>query len=90
MRFGGVDFGKDEGKNIICPICGSENVHMTEVFWVDGYDEGGSSNYRQGHIEITLECEQNWLHKWVYLFGEHKGNVFFDEKRIARISVETE
>jgi hypothetical protein len=59
----------DEGHQVICPICGCNGVHITDV-----HKDTNISNGNQGNasVEFWGECG----HSWIIVFDGHKGDVY--------------
>jgi len=70
------------GAQLVCPECGFQNVHISEVEVVHGNsDKSGQAWEGRGDaLKIHCWCEDG--HTWTVRFGEHKGYVFIKAENI--------
>jgi len=62
---------------ILCPHCKYEYNHIIDVFNTLNKEEYANENYKNGAVQITIECDGCGQIN-TYTIGGHKGNVFFD------------
>ena len=83
---------EDDGPIVVCPVCGQQCTHVTEVFTrlgSDGHEnqvykgtvQKGYSSWRRSALVVVFSCEDG--HSWELVIQQDKGNNFVEVNRMA-------
>lgn len=77
--FGETSILSDFGDILVCPKCGSENVHFDRPEYNEFEYESWEG--RGNALRIPMYCESE--HRWIVRLGHHKGTSFIQVKHLV-------